>query len=55
MANTYANKWISNGYKDKVGQGITTVGGTVGNLVGQFNPVAGAIISAGSGVLGGLT
>ena len=55
MVNTFGNKLISDGYKDKVGQGIATVGGTVGGLVGQFNPLLGAAITAGSGILGGLT
>lgn len=54
MVNTYANKWISDGYKNGVGQGIATVGNTVGGLVGNFNPVLGAAISAGSGIIGGI-
>lgn len=54
MVNALGNKFISDGYKDKVGQGIATVGGAAGSMVGQFNPLLGGIITAGSGILGGL-
>lgn len=37
-----------------VGQGISGVGNVAGQVVGQFNPILGGAISAGSGLLGGL-
>lgn len=36
-----------------VGEGIASVGNTVGGIVGQFNPVAGAIVQGATGVIGG--
>ena len=47
-------KLIGEGYDaNGVGKGIQTVGSTAGGIVSQFNPVLGAAITAGSGILGG--
>lgn len=47
-------KLIGEGYDaNGVGKGIQTVGSTAGGIVSQFNPVLGAAIIAGSGILGG--
>lgn len=47
-------KLIGEGYDaNGVGNGIQTVGSTAGGIVSQFNPVLGAAITAGSGILGG--
>ena len=50
-----ANKGISGGLESQAGSMISTLGGTAGNIVGQFNPIAGAAVTLGSQVLGGLT
>ena len=44
---------ISGGLSSGAGSAIGNIGGTVGSLVSNVNPVAGAIISAGSGIIGG--
>jgi len=48
-----AYRGLSGGLNSGVGSGINKIGGTVGGIVSQFNPVLGSIISAGSGILGG--
>jgi len=48
------SKLIGNGYDAAgVGNGITTIGSTIGGAVSQVNPLVGGIISAGSGIIGG--
>lgn len=56
LVNQLGNKFISDGYNaGGVGNGIATAGQMVGNIVGQINPVAGVIVNAASGIVGGLT
>lgn len=50
-----ANKGISGGLSSKAGSAISGIGSTVGGAIGSVNPVAGAIVTVGSQVLGGLT
>lgn len=50
-----AGTGISDGFSTGAGAAIGTLGNAAGNIVGQFNPVAGAAINIGSSVLGGLT
>ena len=45
---------ISGGRSSDIGNGIASLGSTVGGAVGMANPLLGAAITAGSGVLGGL-
>lgn len=48
------SKLIGGGYDAAgVGNGITTIGSTIGGAVSQVNPLVGGIISAGSGIIGG--
>ena len=51
----FANKAISGGLHSGAGSAISSVGSTVGSAVGAINPVAGAIVSVGSQLIGGLT
>lgn len=46
---------ISGGLESGAGSAISNIGGTIGGAVGAVNPVLGGIISAGSGIIGGLT
>ena len=46
---------IGGGLESGVGSGISNIGGTVGSAVGAVNPLLGGIISASSGIIGGLT
>ena len=46
---------ISGGMSSGAGNAITGIGGTIGSAVGSVNPLLGGIISAGSGIIGGLT
>lgn len=55
LAGGFGYKGFSEGYDSGAGQAINKYGSMIGSTVGQFNPVAGAIITAGSGILGGLT
>ena len=45
---------ISDGYSNDVGNAVADIGGAAGGVVGFFNPVIGAIFSAGTGTIGGL-
>ena len=45
---------ISGGRSSDIGNGISSLGSTIGGAVGTANPLLGAAITAGSGVLGGL-
>lgn len=55
LVNTLGSKLISDGYSTGgVGEGIAGVGNAAGQIVGQFNPIAGAIVSAASGIVGGV-
>lgn len=49
-----AFKGINGGFSG-AGQGINAVGSTIGSVVGKFNPLMGAAITVGSGILGGVT
>ena len=53
FGNQLALKGISGGLSSNVGNGIANFGNVAGGVVGQFNPVAGAIIQAGTGAIGG--
>lgn len=46
---------IAGGLKSGAGSAISNIGGTIGGAVGAVNPLLGGIISAGSGIIGGLT
>ena len=46
---------IGGGLQSGAGSAISNIGGAAAGIVGKFNPVAGAIVGAASGVLGGLT
>lgn len=46
---------ISGGLESGAGSAISNIGGTIGGAVGMVNPVVGGIISAGTGIIGGLT
>ena len=46
---------ISGGLESGAGSAISNIGGTIGGAVGVVNPVLGGIISAGTGIIGGLT
>lgn len=46
---------IGGGLESGAGSAISNIGGTIGSAVGVVNPVLGGIISAGSGIIGGLT
>lgn len=46
---------ISGGLESGAGSAISNIGGTIGGAVGAVNPVLGGIISAGTGIIGGLT
>jgi hypothetical protein len=46
---------ISGGLESGAGSAISNIGGTIGGAVGMVNPVVGDIISAGTGIIGGLT
>ena len=49
-----ASNWIGGGYDAYgVGNGVTALGSTVGQAVGNVNPVLGAAITVGSGIVGG--
>lgn len=47
------NRLLSNGLESGAGNAIAGIGSSVGSAVGAFNPVAGAIINVGSGIIGG--
>ena len=51
---SFANKAISGGLSSGAGSAISGVGGTVGGIVGKANPLLGAAITVGSGVVGGV-
>ena len=44
---------ISDGYSTGAGNAIADIGGLAGGVVGYFNPVIGAIVSAATGIIGG--
>lgn len=46
---------ISGGLQSGAGSAISNIGGTVGGAIGMVNPVLGGIVTAGSGILGGVT
>lgn len=46
---------IGGGLQSGAGSAISNLGGAAAGIVGKFNPMAGAIVGAASGVLGGLT
>ena len=46
---------IGGGLESGAGSAISNIGGTIGGAVGAVNPVLGGIISAGTGIIGGLT
>ena len=46
---------IGGGLQSGAGSAISGIGSTIGGAVGAVNPLAGAAISAASGILGGLT
>ena len=47
------NALISHGLESGAGKAVTTIGQGVGNIVSKVNPVAGAIVNVGSGIIGG--
>lgn len=49
------NKGISGGLSSGAGKAISSLGGTVGGMVGKVNPIAGAAITVGSSIVGGVT
>lgn len=49
------NKTISGGLSSGAGKAISGIGNAVGGVVGKFNPLLGAAVSAASGIIGGLT
>ena len=46
---------ISGGLNSKAGNTIGTIGSTIGGAIGTVNPILGSIVSAGSGLLKGVT
>lgn len=50
-----AENLLSGGKSSGAGKTISNIGGTVGSAVGTFNPVAGAIITGASKIIGGFT
>ncbi len=44
---------ISDGYSTGAGNAIADIGGLAGGVVGYFNPIIGAIVSAATGIIGG--
>lgn len=50
-----ANNTISGGLKSGAGSAISNIGGTIGGIASTIDPVLGGIISAGTGIIGGLT
>lgn len=46
---------IGGGLQSGAGSAISNIGGTIGSAVGAVNPLLGGVISAGSGIIGGLT
>ena len=46
---------ISGGYSSGAGNGISTVGNTIGGAISTVNPLVGGIVSAASGIIGGAT
>ena len=50
-----ANTAISDGYSTGAGSTLSSLGTAAGGIVGQFNPIAGAAVTVGSNILGGLT
>ena len=46
---------IGGGLESGAGSAISNIGGTIGGAVSTGNPVLGSIISAGTGIIGGLT
>ena len=48
-----AYKGISGGLDSGAGSAVNKIGGTVGGVVGKVNPLLGAAITVGSGVIGG--
>lgn len=46
---------ISGGLESGAGSAISNIGGTIGGAVGAVNPALGGIISAGTGIVAGLT
>lgn len=46
---------ISGGLQSGAGNAIGSVGSTIGGIVGTVNPLAGAAVSAASGIFGGIT
>lgn len=49
------NNLISGGLESGAGSAISNIGSTIGGAVGMVNPVLGGIISAGSGIVSGIT
>ena len=54
VINKLGNSLISDGMSTGAGNAVADIGGTVGGIVGNFNPVLGGIISAGTGIIGGV-
>lgn len=54
VAGSLAKHFISDGYSSDVGNALADIGGTAGGIVSYFNPVVGALVSFGTGALGGL-
>ena len=50
-----ANGLISGGLNSGVGSTISGIGSTVGGAIGAVNPLLGAAVTVGSGILGGVT
>ena len=50
-----AGSAISGGLKSGAGSAINNIGNTIGGAVSAVNPIFGSIISAGTGIIGGLT
>lgn len=46
---------IGGGLQSGAGSAISNIGGTVGGAIGMVNPVLGGIVTAGTGIVGGIT
>ena len=55
LVGSLGSSLISGGLQSDAGAAVSNIGGTIGGAVGAVNPIAGAAISVGSQLLGGLT
>lgn len=55
MVGAGASSLLSHGLSSGAGKAITNIGGQLGGAISKVNPLAGTIVSVGSGIIGGAT